>query len=136
MKVWPARLLAIFSFLALLPATIFLTSGLIFFIGAIKAIFDNQFFLSNGSIDYEFLFLTLSYVNGLFAIWQFWTFAIATIREKQALFCWPFRVAIVCGFISAIGAILMGGLQVFVFVVLPVCVLMGWLMRIQYRLKP
>lgn len=80
MKVWPARLLAIFSFLALLPATIFLTSGLIFFIGAIKAIFDNQFFLSNGSIDYEFLFLTLSYVNGLL---QFGSFGHSLLRLSE-----------------------------------------------------
>jgi hypothetical protein len=133
MKVWSSRLLAIYTFAALLPATVFLAAGLIFFVGAIAAIFDNKFILLNGGIDYEFLYLTLSYPTGLFAIWQFWAFAIATIREEQVLFSWRLRLAILFGCISAMGVILIAGLNAFVFTVLPVCVLLGLLMRIQYR---
>jgi len=133
MKIWSSRLLAIYAFVALLPATVCLAAGLIFFMETIVAIFDNKFILPNGGIDYEFLYLTLSYPTGFFAILQFWAFAIATIREKQVLFSWRLRLAICCGCISAVGVILIAGLNALVFIVLPVCILMGWLMRIQYR---
>ncbi|MBS0446661.1 MAG: hypothetical protein JSR59_12015 [Proteobacteria bacterium] len=133
MKVYSPLLVAACSVLALMPATVFLIAGTIFFIGAVVSIGEGRIFLPEGGIDFEALYITLSYVTGVVAIWRFWALAIATVRERQIPFAWPLGLAITCACVSAVGASLVGGVRVFVFVVLPVCMLVSWLLHLQYR---
>ena len=133
MKIQSPLVLALLSTVALLPATAFLVAGIIFFGVAVVTIATGTVFLPDGGLDYEFLYLSLSYVAGVFAIWQFWMLAIATVRGTRVPFCWRLGIAIACGCISAPGASLLGGPRTLAFVVLPVCVLVAWLLRLQYR---
>ncbi len=133
MKARSSMALAAWSALALLPATVFLVAGLVFFVGAVVAIVDGKFFLPDGAPDYEFLYLSLSYLVGVFALGNFWGLAIATARQRQVSIAWRMWLAIACAFIAAVGAGMVGGARALIFVVLPVSILVVWLLRLQYQ---
>lgn len=133
MKIRFPLVLAIFSVIALLPATTFLVGGVIVFISAIMVIAQSPLFLFGSGFDFELLSFSFSYIAGAFAIWRCWVIVIRTVREEPVLFSKWTLIAFVCAVVSASEASLIGGIRVFIFVVLPVCILMGHILWLHYR---